>query len=59
MLTCSDRDPYFKELPCVAVDTAPAMVWSMYQGKAGSVHPSGPFVVLHRQERAFKLCRAP
>ena len=30
----------------MAVDTAPAMVWSMYQGKAGNVHPKGPLVVL-------------
>ena len=35
--TWEDRLPYLKELPCVPVATAPAMLWSMYQGKAGSV----------------------
>lgn len=44
--TCCDSDPCCSEEPWVAVEMAPAIVWSVYQGKAGRVQPLGdaPFV---------------
>lgn len=47
MLTRLDMLPYLRVLPWVAVETAPATVWSMYHEKEGRVHPSGCFTVLH------------
>ena len=44
--TWLDRELKRIEEPWEAVDTAPAMVWSMYQEKAGSVQPAGSFQYL-------------
>ena len=41
-----ERLPCLKELPWVAVATAPPIVWSMNQLKAGRVYPSGAFLLL-------------
>ena len=38
-VVCDERDPCRRLDPCVAVATAPATVWSMNQGNAGTVYP--------------------
>lgn len=48
-LTRLDMLPYLRVLPWVAVEIAPAMVWSMYHEKVGSVQPKGCFTVLHKK----------
>ncbi len=55
VLTMLDMLPYLRVLPWVAVETAPATVWSMYQEKEGSVHPSGCFTVLHPAPLACQI----
>ena len=55
MLTMLDMLPYLRVLPWVAVETAPATVWSMYHEKEGSVHPSGCFTVLHPASLACQV----
>ena len=42
----SDRLPRRRSLPWLPVATAPATVWSMYQGNVLSVYPSGASAVL-------------
>ena len=41
LLTCCDKDPCARELPCVPVDTALPTVWSMRPGKLARMHPLG------------------
>ena len=53
--TMLDMLPYLRVLPWVAVETAPATVWSMYHEKEGSVHPSGCFTVLHAASLACQV----
>jgi hypothetical protein len=46
-----DMLPYLRVLPCVAVEIAPATVWSIYHEKEGSVQPRGCFIVLQHRTK--------